>query len=77
MSLKKIISFAVVAVFLLGSNANFAQDGKTKKEVKKECSSEVKKNCASENSCCGDKNEPTVSNTKKEQVKTEKKNEKK
>lgn len=77
MSLKKVLSFVVLVVFLFGANVNFAQDGKNQKEVKKECSTEVKKKCASENSCCGDKSEPTVNNSKKEQVKKENKTEKK
>ncbi|HPN39044.1 MAG TPA: hypothetical protein PL041_11600 [Melioribacteraceae bacterium] len=75
MSLKKMFSLALVALFFAGTTVNFAQDGKDKKEVKKECSSEVKKNCASQNSCCGDKGEPTVGEKKDNVKKTDKKTE--
>lgn len=75
MLLKKLFSFALIALFLTASTASFAQDGKNTKEVKKECSTEVKKNCASQNSCCGDKGEPTVGDKKDDGKKTEKKTE--
>ncbi len=75
MSLRKLFSFALIALFLTSTTATFAQDGKDKKEVKKECSTEVKKNCASQNSCCGDKGEPTVGEKKDQGKKTEKKTE--
>ena len=75
MSVRKLFSFALIALFLTSTTATFAQDGKEKKEVKKERSTEVKKNSASQNSSYGDKGEPTVNHKKGQGKKTEKKTE--
>lgn len=72
---KKLLSAALIALLFVSTTVSFAQDGKTKKETKKECSTEMKKSCGSENSCCGDKGEPTVGDKKDQVKKTEKKTE--
>ncbi|MFH0733141.1 MAG: YHS domain-containing protein [bacterium] len=59
MTIKNVSLFLFLALLLTAFTVNQAQDGKEKKETKKECSTQEKKSCgAGETTCgssCGDK----------------------